>query len=294
LAGTYAPICAEAAPITLSGTPAGGVFSGPGVTGNTFNPATAGAGTHTIIYTYTAATGCSQTNSTSITVHPRPTSTFTLTDNSICVNETSTLQSTGTVATGNIATWTWNLGDGNPPQSYTNANPLTIAYPTHNSYTISLVTLSDMGCGSTVTTQTIGVHPLPTAGFVLPPGICMPQGNAVFNNSTTVADNSTLSYVWNFGDPGSGANNTSSATNPSHTYAVVNNYPVTLTATSAFGCVDQDMHYARVIQIHSLIKVLIPMVQRLPIAGILVITVRSLRQLTRLKPLQRLVTIRSR
>lgn len=35
--------------LTVTGT-TGGVFSGPGVTGSTFNPATAGAGTHTIKY----------------------------------------------------------------------------------------------------------------------------------------------------------------------------------------------------------------------------------------------------
>ncbi|MFN6115017.1 MAG: LamG-like jellyroll fold domain-containing protein [Flavobacteriales bacterium] len=39
-------------PSTLSGTPAGGVFIGPGVTGNTFDPASAGIGSHSIIYTY--------------------------------------------------------------------------------------------------------------------------------------------------------------------------------------------------------------------------------------------------
>jgi hypothetical protein len=39
-------------PSPLSGTPAGGVFIGPGVTGNTFDPASAGVGSHSIIYTY--------------------------------------------------------------------------------------------------------------------------------------------------------------------------------------------------------------------------------------------------
>jgi len=45
-------------PITLIGSPTGGTFSGPGVTGNSYDPAAAGVGVHTITYTYTDANGC--------------------------------------------------------------------------------------------------------------------------------------------------------------------------------------------------------------------------------------------
>ncbi|QDK77420.1 hypothetical protein EXU85_01935 [Spirosoma sp. KCTC 42546] len=48
LASSY---CSNAASQTLVGAPSGGVFSGPGITGNSFDPAVAGAGTHTITYT---------------------------------------------------------------------------------------------------------------------------------------------------------------------------------------------------------------------------------------------------
>lgn len=43
---------------TLTGTPEGGVFLGPGVSGSTFDPATAGAGQHTVVYTYVDQNGC--------------------------------------------------------------------------------------------------------------------------------------------------------------------------------------------------------------------------------------------
>jgi hypothetical protein len=46
-------------PVTLTGSPPGGVFSGPGISGNTFNPAAAGiGGPYSITYTYTDANGC--------------------------------------------------------------------------------------------------------------------------------------------------------------------------------------------------------------------------------------------
>jgi hypothetical protein len=56
--------------LTPTGTP-GGTFSGPGVVGPTFNPATAGVGIHTITYTVSAQQGAAiapATNSSSITV----------------------------------------------------------------------------------------------------------------------------------------------------------------------------------------------------------------------------------
>lgn len=54
----------------LSGNPAGGTFSGPGVSGNTFSPALAGVGTHTITYTYTDVNGCIGTTDITTIVSP--------------------------------------------------------------------------------------------------------------------------------------------------------------------------------------------------------------------------------
>ena len=58
--------------VTLAGTPAGGTFTGTGVSGNTFNPAT-GVGTYTINYSYTNANGCVSAASTTIAVNAVPT-----------------------------------------------------------------------------------------------------------------------------------------------------------------------------------------------------------------------------
>jgi len=49
------------APSTLVGGPAGGVFIGPGVTGNTFDPFAAGVGVHSITYTYVDNNNCINT-----------------------------------------------------------------------------------------------------------------------------------------------------------------------------------------------------------------------------------------
>jgi hypothetical protein len=41
-----------------AGSPAGGIYSGPGVEDGFFHPDIAGAGTHTLVYTYTDENGC--------------------------------------------------------------------------------------------------------------------------------------------------------------------------------------------------------------------------------------------
>src|ERR1019366_6965621 len=50
-------------------SPAGGTYSGPGVTGGNFDPATAGLGTHTITYHYTDNNGCSGSATKTFTVY---------------------------------------------------------------------------------------------------------------------------------------------------------------------------------------------------------------------------------
>ncbi|TND10219.1 MAG: hypothetical protein FD123_467 [Bacteroidetes bacterium] len=59
LSVTQDTVCLADAALTLSGeSPAGGTWSGNGVTGNLFDPATAGLGTHLITYTYMDSAGC--------------------------------------------------------------------------------------------------------------------------------------------------------------------------------------------------------------------------------------------
>jgi hypothetical protein len=62
-------VCVDDAVITLTGTPTGGVWSGPGVTGSSFSPTAAGVGLQTAIYSYTDANGCEGIASVSIQVN---------------------------------------------------------------------------------------------------------------------------------------------------------------------------------------------------------------------------------
>ncbi len=61
--GLESAYCSNSLTVTLTGNPPGGVFSGPGISGNSFNPAIAGAGNHTVTYTYTNGNGCTSSAS---------------------------------------------------------------------------------------------------------------------------------------------------------------------------------------------------------------------------------------
>ncbi len=71
--GAISSVCINSQPIVLSsGSPLGGIYSGVGVTGNNFDPAISGIGTHSIIYSITDLNGCTNSSSTDITVYPIP------------------------------------------------------------------------------------------------------------------------------------------------------------------------------------------------------------------------------
>lgn len=64
------PVCSNATPFSLTGgTPSGGVYSGTGVSGNSFSPSVAGVGTFSVIYSYTDGNACLSSASQNLTVN---------------------------------------------------------------------------------------------------------------------------------------------------------------------------------------------------------------------------------
>jgi hypothetical protein len=83
----FTAVCINAGAITLGGgNPAGGNYSGVGVSNGLFDPAVAGLGTHSIIYTYlNPQTNCSAADTADIVVSPLPTVDFPALG-SFCIN----------------------------------------------------------------------------------------------------------------------------------------------------------------------------------------------------------------
>ncbi|MFH2094792.1 MAG: gliding motility-associated C-terminal domain-containing protein, partial [Bacteroidota bacterium] len=133
-------ICEDASPITLTGNPPGGTFSGPGVTGNTFNPVAAGGdGDYTITYSYAGV--CPASQDSVIHVMPLPTAIFTA--QSVCVNDPSTITYTGTTTPGSTFTWTFPSGT---PGSYIGQFPPTVTWSLAGPYVCNLVVVDAYGC----------------------------------------------------------------------------------------------------------------------------------------------------
>ena len=151
--------CINAGMVTLNGTPSGGVFSGPAVTGNQFNPVVAGPGTHLLTYTYTDVHGCVDFDDETIEIFP-------LTDASlssfggICVDAGSIVLSGGSPAGGTYS------GTGVSSGQF---NPLTAGPGTH---TISYIYTNGSGCKDTATSN-INVYAKPNVVFGTLPSVCL-------------------------------------------------------------------------------------------------------------------------
>jgi subtilisin-like proprotein convertase family protein len=140
-----ASICANSPAVNLNslvvGT-TGGTWSGPGVSGNIFNP-TGLSGSVSVTYSVSSG-GCSDAQTNSIFVFANsPAASFTF--NTVGLTTYFTNTSTG------ASTYSWNFGDGN---SSTNPSP-THTYAAAGFYTVTLTITSP--CGTNTTSQLVGV-----------------------------------------------------------------------------------------------------------------------------------------
>jgi PKD repeat protein len=131
----------------------------------------------------------------------------------------------------NAQTWLWNFGDGD---SSTLQNP-THLYSTTGSFTVSLITSDNLGCSSHyIFSNPIVVHPVPTAIATTTDTVgCSPYTATFTENSLNAT-----SYLWNFGDPASGALNTATTSTATHTYNTSGLFQPYLVAYNSYGCTD--------------------------------------------------------
>ncbi len=78
-------LCETADEVSLNGLPAGGVFSGDGVTGNSFDPTAVDAGNQEIVYTYTTPENCVYNTNIFVTVRENPVVELGSFPDSICL-----------------------------------------------------------------------------------------------------------------------------------------------------------------------------------------------------------------
>jgi len=200
-------LCEQGDPIALNASPAGGTFTGNGVSNGMFDPNGAGGGTHTVTYTYSNSLGCTNTAEIDIEVSDAPLVTITSSNNGaleLCDGETMDL-----TANSGFVSYEWNTNDQTSEITITEGGQY-------------WVTATDAdGCEGTSAIANVTVQPVPEP-------IATANGPTVFCEGESVnlsTPNGQGSYEWAI----TGGINSSTFAEESGDYFV--------TVTNQFGCV---------------------------------------------------------
>ena len=131
--------------------------------------------------------------------------------------------------------FTWDFGDGSP-QVVAGLNSIPHTFPAPGSYNVKLMLNDTVYCNNPETLDTIvSVAANVEARFETATQVCAPY-TAVFTNTSIGGQ----TFQWDFGDPASGADNTSTLANPTHFYANPGPYTIRLTANDPNTCNKTD------------------------------------------------------
>ena len=124
----------------------------------------------------------------------------------------------------------WDFGDGSPLD--TSFTPAPHTYPGPGTYIVKLTAIDTRFCNAPKTdSQMLRLNSVVKAIFSTAALGCAPY-QASFKNESLGG----LTWLWNFGDPASGALNTSTDFQPTHIYNSIGTYNVTLTAYDSTTC----------------------------------------------------------
>jgi gliding motility-associated-like protein len=183
-----------------------------------------------------------------IIIRATPVANFTLPGNLCLPNASASFINTTTINDGTLplVTYVWDFGDGSPTGTATNPTHI---YTGVGPYTVTLTAKSNNNCSHTVSKIINTIYAQPLAGFNAPAEVCF-NTNVFFTDASAAAGSTVTGWQWNFGDPASGANNTSTLQNPSHLFSGTGTFTVSLIATNAVGCT--SVQFLRAIDINRL------------------------------------------
>lgn len=138
---------------------------------------------------------------------------------------------------GSNLNYIWNFGDSTFSDE---TNPIHLYQPARNRVNVNLKATDDFGCESSITKRIDA--PFPIADFYVVDSVltgCAPLTVSFIDSISYVLDSTKIvSVYWDFGDPISGMNNTSTDTIPTHVYLNPGEYTITYVITLDNGCVD--------------------------------------------------------
>lgn len=178
----------------------------------------------------TNARGCRDTVTKPVQIDPLPSPAFSVTGGA-CVGTSVDFANNTTYEgpTSNLE-YEWDFGNG----SNSNNETPTTTYNSNGDFNVTLEATDNQNGCSNATSKDIKINPKPTSTF------------SYTRNGLQIVfspDNQTYSsYEWDFGDGTS-----STTTRPSHEYDSKDNYPVTLTVTTATGCSNTNTDTAKLL-----------------------------------------------
>jgi PKD repeat protein len=219
------PVYINDTPVALTAYPTGGIWSGTAMSGNVFDPAAAGLGTHTLTYSMPPHSwGCAASETIRITVvmPPLPEAKFEG-EAAGCAPLTVHFKN----KSKHGESYTWDFGD----RQYSDKENPIHTYYVPGSYIVKL-TVANMA-GQSVRNGTVTVYQNPSAIFdAYPTNVVNNEQIVIFYSYSYFAD----AWLWDFGD-----GQTSTEENPYHKYAEPGTYEVSLNVTTSEGCVDSTV-----------------------------------------------------
>lgn len=216
------PVCVNSTPVLLNmATPAGGTYTGPGVSAGTFDPSVAGVGTHVITYTYTDADNCTNATTRDITVNPLPVVTLApITP--VCVSDPPITLVGGSPSGGTFSGPGVTAGIFDPAAAGSGTHTITYTYSDIN------------GCTALASTNLV-VNPLPIVTLADLAGTCVSAPPFALNGGDPLGGS--------YSGPGVSSGIFSPAT------AGIGTHPITYTYTNLNGCTQSA---TKTIQVYSL------------------------------------------
>ena len=216
-AGPAQALCVTGGSVPLVGTPTGGTFSGPGVTGGVatgfaFTPTTALVGVQTVTYTVLSTGLCTTTDTRRITVLAPLTAGA---DTVLCAGSAQTVRLSGTPTGG---TFSGPGVAGSAATGFFFTLPANFTGLTTLTYTVTSPTCS----GASTATRRVSVVPVSAVSASWQPVACPENHQVPLTLRFTLfssANSSTPTVVWEFGD-----GTQSTELNPVHTYTTPGHY----------------------------------------------------------------------
>jgi gliding motility-associated-like protein len=204
---------------------------GDGSTDNTPSPTHvyAADGTYTVVLTVSNGTCTSDYSTTVRIINQKP--VIYVDPGTVCLGSAVTF-TLDPLIPGTVASYKWSFGDG---RTNTGSQRPVYTYRNPGRYRVAFSTVDPLGCTHVSDSLTVEVNGS-RARFVAAPRQCKDEPIAFTDQSVPRAGNTIVSWTFDFGDGTPPVVYNTQPVNITHTFSIINDYPVTLTVRDNTGC----------------------------------------------------------